>query len=29
VIWVEDEERAMLAAWRDMVNQGLVGGNPS
>ena len=24
-----DEERAMLAAWRDMVNQGLVGGNRS
>jgi hypothetical protein len=29
VIWVEDEERAMLAVWRDMVNKGLVGSNPS
>jgi uncharacterized membrane protein len=29
VIWVEDEERAMLAVWRDMVNKGLVGTNPS
>ena len=29
VIWVEDEERAMLAAWRDMVNKGLVDGNRS
>jgi hypothetical protein len=28
VIWVEDEERAMLAVWRDMVNKGLVGSNP-
>ena len=27
VIWVEDEERAMLAVWRDMVNKGLVGSN--
>jgi uncharacterized membrane protein len=24
VIWIEDEERAMLAAWRNMVNHGLV-----
>ena len=24
VIWIEDEERAMLAAWRDMINHGLV-----
>jgi hypothetical protein len=28
VIWVEDEERGMLAVWRDMVNKGLVGNNP-
>ena len=27
VIWIEDEERAMLAVWRDMVNHGLVGRN--
>ena len=24
VIWIEDEERAMLAAWRNMINHGLV-----
>ena len=24
VIWIEDEERAMLAAWRNMINYGLV-----
>ena len=24
VIWVEDEERAMIAVWRDMVNHGVV-----
>jgi len=24
VIWVEDEERAMLSAWRDLVNRGQV-----
>ena len=23
VIWIEDEERAMLAAWRNMINHGL------
>ena len=27
VIWMEDEERAMLAAWRGVVNHGLVGRN--
>ena len=26
VIWIEDEERAMLAAWRNMINHGLVDG---
>lgn len=27
VIWMEDEERAMLAAWRGVVSHGLVGRN--